>query len=482
MSSVKKSFALSLLGNHISIVIQLLSTLVIARLLTPEQIGIFSIAAVLSALAAQFRDFGLSEYLIQEKDLSASKMRSAFGANILVSWLMATLFFLVSWNVADFYGQPGIGSVMRVQAINFVIVPFGAITMAYFRREFNYKPRFISELSGNLVSFFVAVLGALAGLGYMSLAFSGLAGMVAVVTVSLAYRPSNLPRWPSFSGLREIFHFSKHAMGIYFFGQIGKSAPEVVIGRLLDMPSVAFFSRANGLIEIFNRSILRSALSVCLPYFAMEIRNGQRTSNGYLRATALITCIGWSFFAYISFIAYSIIRVLYGPQWTPSAPLAQILCLVAAIELPYWLATEVMIAAGRIDESHRLQFCLQGLRIAGLMLILPLGLPGACWGLAVAALSGTFLSHRFLQRVIGIDFSDVFRACAPSAKVSAVTALPSAIAFLFFEQTEANYLAVFVSCSAATGIMWLLSIRLFEHPIWHELSSLVRRTSPEART
>ena len=59
--------------------------------------------------------------------------------------------------------------------------------------------------------------------------------------------------------------FGKHAIGIYFFGQIGKSAPEAVIGRALDMASVAYFSRANGLMEIFNRSVLRAALPLCLP-------------------------------------------------------------------------------------------------------------------------------------------------------------------------------------------------------------------------
>lgn len=480
MSSIRRSVALNLAENYVGIALQLLSTLIIARLLTPSEIGIFSVAAVIAALASQFRDFGLGEYLIQERDLTRKKIRAAFAANIAISWLMATLFFSTSWAVADFYRQPGVGNVMRIQSINFLLVPFGAVTMAFFRRELNYRPLFIAGLLANVTTFIVAVFGALAGFGYMSLAWSNLAGLIVTVVVSVIFRPSDFPRWPGVSGLRDVFSFSKHAMGIYFFGQIGKSAPEAVIGRLLDMASVAFFSRANGLMEIFNRTVLRAAMPICLPYFAQEARAGQPSAPGYLKATTLITGVGWPFFGYIGLIAYSAIRLMYGPQWMPSVPLAQILCLVAVLELPYWLATEVMIAEGRIDQSNRLQFFVQGLRLASLLLIIPFGLPGACWGLALAAVSGAFVSHRFLRRIIGLNLKDVVRACTPSALVATLSALPALAIYSLIDQSEQNYLLVFVGSSVATGITWLAALRLFQHPIWREVLLILGKIKGEA--
>ena len=473
MNSIRRSLLFNLAENYIGITLQLLSTLIIARLLTPTQIGIFSVAAVIAALASQFRDFGLGEYLIQERDLTRKKIRAAFAANIMISWLMACLFFSTSWSVAEFYGQEGVGDVMRVQSINFLLVPFGAVTMAFFRRELNYRPLFIAGLFANVTSFIVAIVGALTGFGYMSLAWSSLAGLIVTVIVSAVFRPKDFPRWPAFSGLSDVFHFSKHAMGIYFFGQIGKSAPEAVIGRALDMASVAFFSRANGLMEIFNRTVLRAALPICLPYFAQEARAGQPTAPGYLKATTLITGVGWPFFIYIGLIAYSAIRLMYGPQWMPSVPLAQILCLVAVLELPYWLATEVMIAEGRIDQSNRLQFFVQGMRLASLVLIFPFGLPGACWGLAIAAILGALLSHNFLHRIIGLRFTEVVLACTPSALVAIVTALPAFAVASLIDQSEANYLFVFIGCSAATGMAWLAALRIFHHPFWLEIMLII---------
>lgn len=469
MSSVRRSLAFSLADSYLALALQLASTLIISRLLTPSEIGIFSVAAVLAALASAFRDFGVAEYLIQEKNLTPEKIRAALTANITISWLMAGLLFAASGPVADFYRQAGIAEVMRILSVSFLLIPFGAVTMAYFRRELNYQPIFIAGLLANITSFVVAVSAALAGLGYLSLAWSSLAGVVVTVVVSVVARPKDFPRWPGLKGLHDVAQFGKHASGIYFVGQIGRSAPEAVIGRALDMASVAFFSRANGLMEIFNKTVLRAAVPVCLPYFSQAARANQETRIGYLKATCLLTGVGWPFFLYIGLIAYSAIRLLYGPQWMQSVPLAQILCFAAILELPYYLAGEVMIAEGRIDQSNRLQFLVQSLRLASLVLVFPFGLTGACWGLVAAALGGACISHRFLQRIIGLRLIDAIRTYACSAFVALISIMPPLLIVSHTDQTEENFLPVFLVCSLVMAVSWLCAIKFTGHPFWAEI-------------
>ena len=138
MSNLRSSLAYSFAGSYVAVPLQLVSTMVIARLLTPAETGVFAVAAVFAALASTFRDFGVTEYLIQEKELKSEHIRASLTVNIAISWLMALLIFAGSPWVADFYRDPGIADVMRVQACNFVLVPFGAVTMAYFRRQLDF--------------------------------------------------------------------------------------------------------------------------------------------------------------------------------------------------------------------------------------------------------------------------------------------------------------------------------------------------------
>lgn len=458
----------SLADNHVGMLLQLASTLVIARLLTPAEIGIFAVAAVFAALAGAFRDFGIAEYLIQTKDLTTARIRAAFATNLMVSWCIAVIMFLASAPVAAFYGEPGVGSVMQIQAWNFVLIPFGAITMAYHRRNLNYRPLFIAGLCSNLVGFFVAIAGVLAGLSYMSMAWSSLAGVVVFVLVALLLRPAELPRWPALAGIGEVFRFGMHAVSIYMLGQVGKSAPEAIIGRVLDMPSVAFFGRANGMIELFRRAILQTVGRVCLPYFSDAARTGQPIRQSYLRATTLLIGIGWPFLLCAGIAAEGLIRLLYGPQWSVAVPLAQVLCAAAIIHLPYALATEAMIAAGRIEKSNQLQWLNQSIIIACLGLIFPFGLMGACWGLLIASALGALLSHLHLQRVIGLESIAILRVTSSAGLVALATATP--LAFLaYFSDQDTDFLWFVPLALLVSTLAWGLALNTVKHPVLAEV-------------
>lgn len=478
MSTVRRSLAYSAADSYLSVVMQLLATVVIARLLTPAETGVFAVAAVFAALASTFRDFGVAEYLIQEQVLTPNKIRSALTANIVTSWAMALILFLGSGWAAEFYRHPGIADVMRVQSANFLLIPFGAVTMAYFRREMDFKPIFIAGLAANLTNLAVAITCAVVGLGYMSLAWASLAGTAVTVFVSLLYRPADFPRWPGLAEIKGVVRFGKHASGIYLFGQAGKSAPEIIIGRALDMPSVAFFSRANGLIEIFHRTVLKAVLPVCMPYFAKSNREQGHIGPGYLAAMSYLTAIGWPFFAFLGVVAYGAVRLIYGDQWLLSVPLAQILCAVAIIEIVHVLATEAIISVGRVDRSNALQFGLQGGRILGLLAVIPFGLEGGCWGLLTAAAFGALYAQWMLHRTIGLTLSAVLRTCRASALITIVTTTPVAALAWWQPVAENNYLYFLFGGGLLSGLAWLGAVRVFLPALWREITAIVFRLLP----
>jgi O-antigen/teichoic acid export membrane protein len=448
---------------------QLAGTMIIARLLTPAEIGIFAVAAVFAAFASTFRDFGVAEYLIQEKELTSDKIRAAMTANIAVSWLMALLLIGTSGTVAEFYRHAGVAEVMRVQAINFLFIPFGAVTMAYFRRQLDFRPMFVASMLSNMTTFTVATLCALSGLGYMSLAWSSLAGVLVTVATSVWYRPADFPRLPGLAELRGVVRFGKYASGIYLFGQAGRSAPEIIIGRTLDMPSVAFFSRAGGLIELFHKTVLRAVMPVCLPYFAKSSREKGDIVSGYLRVVSYLTAIGWPFFTFLGFVAYGAIRIIYGPQWASSVPLAQILCASALVEVVHFLAKEAIIAAGHVDRSNSLQFWVQGSRILGLLAVIPFGLAGAAWGLAAASVVGTLFAQWMLWRTVSLRPSMTIQSCLPSAYITLFSVWPVSLWMTFIGISEANFIHVVLGGGIITGALWLVAVRRFLPSLWAEI-------------
>ncbi|HSV18630.1 MAG TPA: lipopolysaccharide biosynthesis protein [Casimicrobiaceae bacterium] len=477
MSSVRRSLAYTFAESYLGISLQIVSTLFLARLLTPEETGIWAVATVFAAVAATLHDFGAQEYLIQVRELTPAKIRAAMATNLLMSWTLAVLMIVSSGFVAEFYREPGVAAGMRVQAINFLLIPFGAPAFAYYRRHLNYRPFFIASTMSSTTSFVVAVTCAWAGLGYMSMAWSSLAGVIVSVLVATLMRPPDMPRMPSFRGAREVWDFGKHVTGIYTLGQIGKAAPELIIGRVLGMAPTAFFTRANGMTELFYRSVVRVALPVCLPYFAAEARRGAEVRAGFLRAINLLTVLAWPFFLFLALMAFPAIRILYGTQWLESVPLARLLCVVGAIEIVFFLAKDALIANDHVRKGSFLQTLVQVARVLGLVAGIPFGLLGICWGLIAGALIGAICSHVVLHQSTGLTLAQLVHACLPSAVIALLSAAPAVVWVAFGSIDEQHFVAPFVACGASGTLVWLLALRAMNHPLWREIANVGARVA-----
>ncbi len=422
-----------------------------------------------------FRDFGVPEYLIQETNLTDDKIRAAITVNIAVSWSMALILFSAASLAADFYRSAGVGTVMRIQAVSFLVIPFGAVTMAQFRRDLNFRPVFISNVVSGLVSFSTALGLALLGVGPSSLAWASLAGIVVTVLMSIYLAPKNYPSRPGFKNLGEVIKFGKFVSVVYALGQIGKSAPEIIIGYTQNLANVAMFSRANGLIELFNRAVLSAILPVCLPYFSKGDRGTSAVKSGYLKASAYITAIGWPFFAFMAFETFSVVRALYGPQWLEAIPIARILCLVGAVELIHFLAKEVLIAAGEIERAASLQLWSHGARVVGPLAALPFGLFGVSLGLLAAAVVGVVTAQLYLTRSIGLGIYDVLVAHWHSLALTAWIATPLLVLGLAIPVSEINYGLIGLLSGLLAVMFWLIGLRLFRNALYFEVVNVARR-------
>lgn len=474
MVSIRRSLGLSVLDNYASIVLQVIGTAVMARLLTPEQVGVFAVAAVLCTIAGSMRHFGVPEFLIQERQLDDATLRAAFGVSLAVSCSFGVLLNLLAPSVQQFFGSDGVAAVMHVLSINFFLTPFAAVTLACLRRDLHMVPIFASNLSSSIVSFAVGIGMALNGWGPLSMAWAATAGAAAAVLVGLALRPASIPLRPSLRGCGRILRFGRHASGVYLFGQAGATLPDAIVGKFEGVTAAAHFSRANGLVELFNRLLLQSFWPVIGPLFARQARESGELRTAYLRGTTYLTAVAWPLLLVMALLSYPAIRIFYGSQWMTSVPLAQVLCLAAAIAVTYHLAKDALLALGEVRACSRMQFKVHALRLAGLTVALPFGVEAACWGVVAGSAGGVVLTHRALARATGVTAREIVITTAPSVGVALAAALPTLLLVLSVRPTEDNFLGVGLAGSALAAATWFITLRTLSHPLWDEVANLAR--------
>jgi len=466
---------LAALDSYTGLAVQIASAVIIARILTPEQTGVFAISAAFVALGSTFRDFGVAEYLIQERQLTRDRIRAAFTVNIAASWLMAASIAAASTLVGRYYDQAVIADIMLVQSLNFVLIPFGAVTLAWFRRELNYRPIVVCNLLTNLTSFSVSVYLALTGFGPIALAWGSLAGIAMTVIVAAMFRPTGFPRWPGIRDIGIVFHFSKFASAMYVIAQVGKGMPELVVGRAAGIADVGLFSRARGLVEMFTRLAMRPTLQICLPYFAKSEREVGSIVPAYLRSVSYLTAVGWVILGFLALTAFSAIRIIFGDQWLAAVPVAQVLCVACGVELPFILSREALLARGEVRRAGLLEIQLVAMQIAGLIAVFPYGLIGASYGLLGAAIAGFFVSQWHLRRAFGLRLMEMALCCGQSFLLAALALAPLGAAIAYAPIGENNYVRYGLLGAISTFFLWLLGARLTRHPLWHEFNDLAIR-------
>ncbi len=254
--------------------------MVIARLLTPSEIGIYSVTMVLLGFIATFRDLGAGQYLVQNKSLTEEKMRATWSVQLGLGLFFAVLVLAAAVPVARFYGEPQMVGIMLILALNFAMTPFQAYPYAWLIREMRFGSiagvRFSSALTHGVSAIGLAWLG----YGPVSLAWANTLSTVAgIVAVWFIARP-RLPWRPITRGIRDVISFGSKLTAASLMNTLSSGAPELLLGKLQGMADAGLFSRGQGLVTMFQRLVLDAVNSVALPYFA---RQSRRYALGHLK-------------------------------------------------------------------------------------------------------------------------------------------------------------------------------------------------------
>jgi O-antigen/teichoic acid export membrane protein len=473
MATVRRSFLISLAESYTGLVISFLSTLFLARLLSPTEIGTFSVGVVLVGIAHIVRDFGVGRYIIQEPELTVDRLRAAFLVTLVLAWGLAALLAVASVPASEFYNTPGVRSVMLVLACNFLLLPFGSITMACLRREMNFAAAFRIKTSSSLVHAFTGVGLAFLGFSYMSLAWAAMAGVITTVIGCAYYRPKDLPWLPGTKELRRVLSFGSYASGASIVAEIGTSAPDLLIGKILNIGSVAIFGRATGLIELFNRMVANSIWSVAMPHFASQLRSGKDLHRGYLRVVHYITGIAWPFYGFMALLAYPIVHLLFGSQWDASVPLLRVLCLAAMLTNFNMVSGEFILACGEAKALAKISTTAVLLKVAAIAVASSFGLLAIAIAVTMASMVSAILPLTTLRRLAGIKVGDLLVATRGSLGVALLSLTGPAVLLAVFGLEPRNLWLAMISSAIIAALGWFAGLFLFRHQLAGEVVTIL---------
>lgn len=461
----------SFVEKYALVLLALAGGMIIARLLTPAEIGVYSVGAVLLGIAQVLRDFGAGQYLIAERELGPAQLRAVLGVSFLFAWPLAALVAALSLPLAAFYHEARLAPVLQLLAVNFLLIPFSSVTLPLLRRQMRFGAICTINLSHGLCNFAVSVLLAWRGFGFMSLAWASVAATVAALLASLWLRPPELPWLPARAGMRRVLSFGSYATGGTLIDEAGVAAPDLIIGKMIGMDAVGIFSKAFGVLAVFHQAITSAVSPVVFPLYAAQARDAGNADQAYLRTVSYMTALAWPFFAFVAVMALPLVRLLYGKQWDAAAPLISIMCFSSALYSMSSMARYLFVATGHVKTQAHLDAIAVPLRIGALLAAAPFGLVALAWAVVAGMLVRAALTLHYLHVLSGIGPRRLAGAAARSLLLTGLTVLAPVAALLAMEQSAAQMLLAGVGAL----LLWLAGIVILRHPLQDEFDLMRRK-------
>ncbi len=366
MTTVRRALVLSMAERYVLIALGLLSNILLARLLTPEEIGLYSVSVALIGVAHVLRDFGIGSFLIQVRDLTHSHVRTAFGFSLLIGITLFTLIFASAEWIGDFYDETRIVSTIQISSFNFLALPFCTISLSLLRRQMAFQRVMAVTLSASGIGFAVTLTLALSDFGANSMAIGALSSNVSTGFGAWFARKERNLLLPSLSEWRQLLGFGSRISFASVITTISMDINDLAIGKILGFGPVAIISRGQGLMNLFHRDLMGAVRNVAYPAFAKAYREDIDLEPQYIYAVGAVTVFAWPFYAFTALYALELLRILFGPQWDAAAPLVPWFCLAGAAGATCNLVLPMLMARGRVDLATNADLVIQPIR-AGLL-------------------------------------------------------------------------------------------------------------------
>lgn len=389
-------------------------TVMVMRLLVPEDYALMAMAGVFLAFITQFEELGLRVKLVQMKDYTVDYARAVYGLVLTTNTVLVIGLIAASPLIADFFNQDRLVPIIIVLALGMMISALGSIPDALIKRNLDFRSLAIIDVTRLVVSSTATLVMAWFGFGVWSLVWSSIIGsVVGTIGLLIASPFRSLPSfnfrgmgdtlqfgglvmlqrlvWWAYSGLANVLigrFYPAHALGIY--GTAGQLAtlPLEKVGQILNVLSFTGLSRVNQDREMFRHFLKR--------------------------ATKLVSLVLFPTFFGIAAIAYEFAPVVLGPNWVELGPIAAILALSAPARCISSVVTESLNSLGKPELHLRCMLVTAGFFAIGIIAGMPFGLAHIAIGVVIASLAAAFHNMHLVCRQVEMPFTDLLVGMWPA--------------------------------------------------------------------
>lgn len=449
-------------------VVAFVVSIILARILDPQDYGLVAKVTILTTILLVFVDSGMANALIQKKDPDDLDFSSVFYFNVVFCLVIYTeLFFAAPY----IYPGSQLVPVIRVLGLTIVVAGVKNVQQAYVSKTLQFKRFFFATLTGTLISAAVGIIMAVRGFGVWALVAQQLTNVsvnTAVLWLTVGWRPKKLF---SFARLKGLLSYGWKLFASGLLDVVYNKLREIIIAVKYTDTDLAFYNRGNSLPYLVVENINSSIDSVLLPVLSNAQDNREQVRSMTRRAIKVSTYVMMPMMMGVAVCATPLIRVLLTEKWLPCVPYLRVFCFTYAFYPLHTANLNAIKAMGRSDLFLVLEIIKKALGIAVLAAVMNYGVYAMALSLLPIEIicqvinawpNKKLLEYSYIQQV-----KDMLPAAILSILMGAIVFPISLIAF-------PDIITLFLQVIAGVGI-YVLGSKLFKLDSFEYILSIILR-------
>ena len=456
---------------------QAVVTLVLARLLTPDDFGLIAILVVFTSIGGLLTDSGFGMALVQRREVTADDETTMFLFNVGAGVLIAGLLWIGAEPIASYFSQPQLTALTRVAALGLPLGALGAVPDALLTKRLDFLSRTSAQLIASAGSGSLAIFLAWRGWGTWSLVWQGLAGGAlrsACLWYFSRWRPHGAFRVSSFLAL---FGFGGYMLMSNLLYAIAGRLQSALIAKLFDARSLGYFTLAQSVPDA-PLSFMGSLLSrLGLPVFSTMSDRPDKLHE------ALRVSLRLSMFLFIpcmfgmALVARPLVITLYGEKWSPAVPVVSLLSIASSIFPVHVLNLAVLNAQGRSDLFFRLEVFKNLIIVAFTLIAAPFGPTGIAGAMIIVGAITAYINCWYSRKLLGFGLASQLLDQTGTVILTVVASIP---AWCVLHWNNIGVLPTLAAILLAV-LVYFGGAAAMKHPALKDLLGVLRNFLPKQR-
>jgi len=386
-SKIRTGVAWSGLAQMGAQFVALVVSVILTRLLSPQDFGLVGMVLVFTNFASVFADMGFGVALVQKLDVTQHHKNAVFWISIVIGAVTTLIMAAAAPLIASFYNVPEVQPLAVAISLIFFINAFATVKVALLQKAMDFRKIAAAQLTSTVISGLVALYLAFSGFGVWSLVAMYIASAivnVAVLWMITPWRPDFSLQWHA---LKDLSKFTMNLLGFSVFNYWTRNGDNLLVGRFVGSAALGIYARSYQILLLPVSQVSGVITNVMFPAFSAIQKDVERVKDMYLKSISVISLVTFPLTLGLLVVSQSFVLALFGDKWAEMIPILQVFCLLGLIQSIGTTVGWIYQSQGRTDIMFR-----WGL-VSGSIFIISfvVGLRWGALGVAVAYTVANFL-------------------------------------------------------------------------------------------